>query len=187
MKPENVLLINPQKAAIKLIDFGSSCFLAERLHTYIQSRFYRAPEIMLGVPYTSAIDIWSLGCILVELYTGQPLWPGECEKDQLLHIISYLGLPPEQLMQNACRKNLFFEENRLKSDKISDGKVITPAMHSLKAVFKAGDKDFGNFIEMCLEWEPEKRLTPTQGLAHPWITHNKVQKTVIVDKRLKKK
>ena len=57
LKPENVLLTNPNKAFIKLIDFGSSCFLLERLHTYIQSRFYRAPEIMLGVPYTCAIDI----------------------------------------------------------------------------------------------------------------------------------
>ena len=57
LKPENILLANAKKAMIKLIDFGSSCFVNERLHTYIQSRFYRAPEIMLGIPYTCAIDM----------------------------------------------------------------------------------------------------------------------------------
>ena len=64
-----------------MIDFGSACFLKERVYTYIQSRFYRAPEIMLGVPYTMAIDMWSLGCILVELYISFPIFPGESEQD----------------------------------------------------------------------------------------------------------
>ena len=57
LKPENILLRNPTRAAIKVIDYGSSCFTPEQIYTYIQSRFYRAPEIMLGIPYTPAIDI----------------------------------------------------------------------------------------------------------------------------------
>lgn len=71
LKPENVLLKQKDGTKIKLIDFGSSCFTNEKVYTYIQSRFYRAPEIMLAIPYTSAIDIWSLGCILAELYMGK--------------------------------------------------------------------------------------------------------------------
>lgn len=59
-----------------MIDFGSSCFEDERLYTYIQSRFYRSPEVLLGLPYGPAIDVWSMACILAELLTGFPLFPG---------------------------------------------------------------------------------------------------------------
>jgi dual specificity tyrosine-phosphorylation-regulated kinase 2/3/4 len=67
LKPENVLLRHPSKSAIKVIDFGSSCFEHEKIYTYIQSRFYRSPEVILGMNYHMAIDMWSLGCILAEL------------------------------------------------------------------------------------------------------------------------
>ena len=63
----------------QVIDCGSSCFEDERVYTYIQSRFYRSPEVILGLPYDCAIDMWSLGCILAELYTGYPIFPGENE------------------------------------------------------------------------------------------------------------
>jgi serine/threonine protein kinase len=58
------LLRAPNKSGIKVIDFGSSCFEEERVYTYIQSRFYRSPEVILGLPYDVGIDMWSLGCIL---------------------------------------------------------------------------------------------------------------------------
>lgn len=183
LKPENVLLINPQKALVKIIDFGSSCFLSERLHTYIQSRFYRAPEIILGIPYTCAIDMWSLGCILVELYTGQPLWPGECEKDQLLHIISYMGMPPEELLVQSTRKNLFFEANLLKSNQLTDGKNITPSMFSLDSLIKPSDKDFLDFIVLCFEWNPLKRLSPLDASNHPWVAASKQSRSSFIDKK----
>lgn len=65
---------------LQLIDFGSSCFNDQQMYTYIQSRFYRAPEVILGLPYSSAIDMWSLACLIAELSTGQPLFPGENSK-----------------------------------------------------------------------------------------------------------
>ncbi len=65
-----------QRRRAQVIDFGSSCFLSERVYTYIQSRFYRSPEVILGLPYTMGIDMWSLGCIAAELYTGYPIFPG---------------------------------------------------------------------------------------------------------------
>ena len=76
LKPENILLSQANKSGIKVIDFGSACFSNEKIYTYIQSRFYRAPEIILGLEYSTAIDIWSFGCILAELFTGYPLFPG---------------------------------------------------------------------------------------------------------------
>ncbi len=89
------MLKSPDKSGIKVIDFGSSCFQDERIYTYIQSRFYRAPEIILGIPYTPAIDMWSFGCILVELFTGYPIFPGENEQEQLSLIMEVRGLPSE--------------------------------------------------------------------------------------------
>ncbi len=70
LKPENILLKQLNKTGVKLIDFGSSCFESEKLYTYIQSRFYRSPEIILGLPYNTQIDMWSFGCLLCELYLG---------------------------------------------------------------------------------------------------------------------
>lgn len=83
LKPENVLLKQQGRSGIKVIDFGSSCYEHQRIYTYIQSRFYRAPEVILGARYGMPIDMWSLGCILAELLTGYPLLPGEDEGDQL--------------------------------------------------------------------------------------------------------
>lgn len=99
LKPENILVEDIKKGRIKLIDFGSGCFETAQIYTYIQSRFYRAPEIMLGIRYTSAIDMWSLGCILAELFTGFPLYPGESEPEQMYLIMEINGLPPSKLLK----------------------------------------------------------------------------------------
>lgn len=58
------------------------------MYSYIQSRFYRSPEVMLGLPYTVAIDMWSLGCILVEMHTGEPLFSGTDQFDQMQKIVA---------------------------------------------------------------------------------------------------
>jgi len=105
LKPENILLKHPNKTGIKLIDFGSSCFESEKLYTYIQSRFYRAPEIILGIHYSTQIDMWSFGCLLYELYTGQPIFPGESEHDQLLCMMEVLGVPELELILVTFKKS----------------------------------------------------------------------------------
>ncbi|TMS39789.1 hypothetical protein L596_006266 [Steinernema carpocapsae] len=107
LKPENVLLKQQGRSGIKVIDFGSSCFAHQRIYTYIQSRFYRAPEVIMGAKYGMPIDMWSLGCILAELLTGYPLLPGEDENDQLALIIELLGMPPTKVIDNAKRARNF--------------------------------------------------------------------------------
>jgi dual specificity tyrosine-phosphorylation-regulated kinase 2/3/4 len=99
LKPENIMLVDSKKTDIKLIDFGSSCFEADQIYTYIQSRFYRAPEIMLGIRYSTAIDMWSFGCILAELFTGFPIYPGESESEQMSLIMEVNGPPSKSLMR----------------------------------------------------------------------------------------
>ena len=83
LKPENILLCKQNKSGIKVVDLGSGTLEKDQYYTYIQSRYYRAPEVILGIRYTSAIDMWSLGCILFELYGGKPLFAGEDEIDQM--------------------------------------------------------------------------------------------------------
>jgi serine/threonine protein kinase len=80
-----------QSPQIKVIDFGSACHERQTVYTYIQSRFYRSPEVLLGLSYTAAIDMWSLGCIAVELFLGLPLFPGTSEYNQICRIVDMLG------------------------------------------------------------------------------------------------
>jgi dual specificity tyrosine-phosphorylation-regulated kinase 2/3/4 len=70
LKPENILLKYNERTSVKIIDFGSSCFEDKKIYNYIQSRYYRAPEVILGCDYGIEIDLWSFGCIVVELYSG---------------------------------------------------------------------------------------------------------------------
>ncbi|KAG5451312.1 Dual specificity tyrosine-phosphorylation-regulated kinase 2 [Clonorchis sinensis] len=108
LKPENVLLRSAARCAIKVIDFGSSCYTNQRVYTYIQSRFYRAPEIILGMEYGPPIDMWSLGCIVAEMITGTPIFPGEDEADQLARIMELIGVPPRSMLAASGRANKFF-------------------------------------------------------------------------------
>ncbi|XP_030067368.1 dual specificity tyrosine-phosphorylation-regulated kinase 1A isoform X5 [Microcaecilia unicolor] len=114
LKPENILLCNPKRSAIKIIDFGSSCQLGQRIYQYIQSRFYRSPEVLLGMSYDLAIDMWSLGCILVEMHTGEPLFSGSNEVDQMNKIVEVLGVPPNHMLDQAPKARKYF-------DKLPDG------------------------------------------------------------------
>ena len=151
LKPENILLKAPNRSGIKIIDFGSSCFENERVYTYIQSRFYRAPEIMLGIPYTTAIDMWSLGCIMVELYTGFPLFPGESEAEQIQCIMEVKGLPSMDLLDQSSRKKMFFDsDNRPKIVPNSRGKKHYPATKSLDSLLKGTEAGFLPFIQSTL-------------------------------------
>jgi len=109
LKPENILLCNPKRSAIKIVDFGSSCQRGQTLYQYIQSRFYRSPEVLLGLPYDLAIDMWSLGCILVEMHTGEPLFSGSDEIDQMNKIVEVLGIPPKVLLDKAHKTRKYFE------------------------------------------------------------------------------
>lgn len=109
LKPENILLKSLQSPQIKVIDFGSACHERQTVYTYIQSRFYRSPEVLLGMPYSSAIDMWSLGCIAVELFLGLPLFPGTSEYNQISRIVDMLGSPPSFMLQSGKQSHEFFD------------------------------------------------------------------------------
>ncbi|KAL7276917.1 dual specificity protein kinase yak1 [Rhizina undulata] len=110
LKPENILLKNLESPIIKVIDFGSACDERQTVYTYIQSRFYRSPEVLLGLPYSSSIDMWSLGCIVVELFLGLPLFPGSSEYNQVARITEMLGVPPNWMIEMGKQAGDFFEK-----------------------------------------------------------------------------
>ncbi|XP_054282230.1 dual specificity tyrosine-phosphorylation-regulated kinase 4-like isoform X2 [Macrosteles quadrilineatus] len=170
LKPENVLLKQRGSSSIKVIDFGSSCYSHQRVYTYIQSRFYRSPEVILGLPYGTPIDMWSLGCILAELYTGYPLFPGENEVEQLACVMEVLGVPPEDVIMNASRRRLFFDsKGNPRCITNSKGRKRKPGSKDIATAIRCNDKLFVDFITQCLNWDAKKRMTPDDALRHEWL------------------
>lgn len=110
LKPENILLKNLDSPIIKVIDFGSACHERKTVYTYIQSRFYRSPEVLLGIPYTTSIDMWSMGCIIAELFLGLPIFPGASEYNQLSRIVASLGDPPNWMVEMGKNSGKFMEK-----------------------------------------------------------------------------
>jgi dual specificity tyrosine-phosphorylation-regulated kinase 2/3/4 len=170
LKPENILLTSSVDTNVKVIDFGSACFYEKRMYTYIQSRFYRAPEIILGLSYTTSIDIWSFGCILVELYTGRPLFPGENEAEQIQCMMEVLGIPDMVLLRKGTRVKLFFDDSlQPKIVQNSKGKKRIPGSKSLNEILIGAEEGFIDLVRQCLEWDYHKRISPDEALLHEWM------------------
>lgn len=175
LKPENVLLAHPARSEIKVIDFGSSCMENEKVYTYIQSRFYRSPEVILGMSYGMPIDMWSLGCILAELLTGYPIFPGENEQEQLACIMEVFGPPEKHLIEKSTRKKLFFDSlGKPRLTVSSKGKRRRPSSKTLQQALKCEDETFLDFITRCLRWDPDRRLKPEEAMQHEFITGAKM-------------
>jgi len=185
LKPENILLVNPKRSSIKIVDFGSSCQIGQRLYQYIQSRFYRSPEVLLGIPYDMAIDMWSLGCILVEMHTGEPLFSGTNEFDQMMKIIEVLGMPPNHILEQGTKTKRFFDrlsDNSWTPKKSKERRYRTPGTRKLHDILgvdiggpggrRTGEANhsvadyikFKELVQQMLEYDPTRRLLPFNAL-----------------------
>lgn len=110
VKPENILK-STDSNDFKLIDFGSCIIVAGNEIKYVQSRFYRAPEVVLELNYDSKVDIWSLGCVAVEIFLGLPLFPATSERHLISLINETVGPIPVYLATQSPKYNNFFDEN----------------------------------------------------------------------------
>ena len=160
IKPQN-LLCNPATGELRVCDFGSAKHLraGEPNVSYICSRFYRAPELIFGVTdYTPAIDVWSMACVMAELYLGRPLFAGDTSTNQLLEIMRVLGTPsrddvaamnrgyPAGSALPALRRTPWARVFR-----------VSPEPHALA------------LLASVLVYAPHQRPSAAQLLAHPWF------------------
>ncbi|XP_076030762.1 homeodomain interacting protein kinase isoform X6 [Oratosquilla oratoria] len=150
LKPENIMLVDPgrQPYRVKVIDFGSASHVSKAVcNTYLQSRYYRAPEIILGLPFSEAIDMWSLGCVIAELFLGWPLYPGSSEYDQIRYISQTQGIPAEHMLNNATKTiKFFYRDNestypfwRLKTPEEHEGETGIKSKEARKYIFNCLD------------------------------------------------
>lgn len=180
LKPENILIKSYSQSQVKVIDFGSSCFIHDHLSSYVQSRSYRAPEVILGCAYDYKIDLWSLGCILAELLSGYVLFQNESIQGLLARIQGIIGPFPQHMVQDGklaatflTKEGLVFQENKDDSQSQKDPKlqILVAKKTSLKQRLQCEDALFLDFVRWLLEVDPFKRPTAKQALKHPWLQH----------------
>jgi len=159
IKPQNVL-VNAVNGECKLCDFGSAKQLVkgEENIAYICSRYYRAPELVFGATtYTTAIDVWSVGCVMAEMIIGRPLFAGETGVDQLVEIIKILGTPTKQQI-NLMNPN--YKEMKFPQVKGSS----LPKYLKNKTTPEAID-----LLEKMLQYSPKDRITAAEAMCHPFF------------------
>ncbi|XP_031731512.1 homeodomain-interacting protein kinase 3-like isoform X1 [Anarrhichthys ocellatus] len=150
LKPENIMLVDPsrQPYRVKVIDFGSASHVSKAVcSTYLQSRYYRAPEIILGLPFCEAIDMWSLGCVIAELFLGWPLYPGALEYDQIRYISQTQGFPAEQLLNKGTKTSRFFSKES--NSPYASWRLKTTEEHEKETGLKS--KEARKYIFSCVD------------------------------------
>lgn len=144
---------------MKVIDFGSSCFLTDHLSTYVQSRSYRAPEVILGMPYDQRIDIWSLGCILAELYTGKVLFQNDSVQTLLARLVGIMGQLDRKYLKRGKYSAKYFTKNFTVLYDKRNGAVeyLYPKKSSLRRRLKTDDALFLDFMTRLLRVNARER------------------------------
>ncbi|XP_071091528.1 serine/threonine-protein kinase PRP4 homolog [Haliotis cracherodii] len=188
IKPDNIL-VNESKLVLKLCDFGSASHVSENdITPYLVSRFYRAPEIIIGMGYDHAIDMWSVGCTIYELYTGKILFPGNSNNEMLKFVMDVKGKMPNKMIRKGMFKEQHFDGNYNflyhEVDKVTQREKVTVLSNinpnkdllaemvgyqrlpddQLRKVAQLKD-----LLERTIMLDPSKRLSINQALTHHFI------------------
>eukprot|EP00388_Colpodella_angusta_P020152 GDKJ01050267.1.p1 GENE.GDKJ01050267.1~~GDKJ01050267.1.p1 ORF type:complete len:384 (-),score=42.38 GDKJ01050267.1:2803-3954(-) len=166
IKPQNIL-VDDKTHAVKICDFGSAKQLVatEPSISYICSRYYRAPELILQSKfYTNAIDMWSIGCVMGEMMFGQPIFAGETSVDQLVRIIQTMGTPTQEEVSDM---NCEFQDFSFPVVRVPTWEQIFT--HHCGKSQVPPDPHAMDFFKKLLCFSPKKRLTPNAALAHPYF------------------
>jgi serine/threonine-protein kinase PRP4 len=186
LKPDN-LLVNDRRTVVKLCDFGSAMFAGDNEITpYLVSRFYRAPEVILGLPYDHPMDMWSVGCVVYELFTGQILFPGRTNNEMLKLMMEVKGPFSKKMLKRAEFAFKHFESDPNMTFAVLEEDAVTkrpvrrlipnPQVKKDFAGLLAGlDSDrkklaqLADLLEKTMALDPDKRITPKDALRHPFF------------------
>lgn len=174
LKPENILVKSYSRCEVKVIDLGSSCFETDHLCSYVQSRSYRAPEVILGLPYDKKIDVWSLGCILAELCTGNVLFQNDSPATLLARVIGIIGPIEQGMLAKGHDTYKYFTKNHMlyeRNQETSRLEYLIPKKTSLRHRLPMGDQGFIDFVAHLLEVNPKKRPSAAEAIKHPWLSY----------------
>ena len=188
VKPDNIL-VNDARNLLKICDLGSASSSTENneITPYLVSRFYRAPELILGLSYDYAIDTWSVGCTLFELYTGKILFPGRSNNQMLRLIMECRGKFPHRMIKKGQFYPNHFDEQlvflSVERDKLSGKDTvkhlnINHPIRDLRSRLGVASspseakllQSFADFLSGCLEINPERRITPAEAFKHPFLS-----------------
>ncbi|XVF35498.1 hypothetical protein REPUB_Repub18cG0150700 [Reevesia pubescens] len=200
LKPENILLVSseyvklpgckrsssdeshfrclPKSSAIKLIDFGSTAFDNQNHSTIVSTRHYRAPEIILGLGWSYPCDIWSVGCILIELCTGEALFQTHENLEHLAMMERVLGPIPEHMIQRANRgaekyfrggSRLNWPEGTVSRESIRAVNKLDHLKNMVSQHVESSRYSLADLLEGLLKYDPSERLTARQALNHPFF------------------
>lgn len=202
LKPDNILVgpkpnttIKENMNILKLCDLGTASHITEaETAPYLVSRFYRAPELILGIPYDYGIDIWSVGCTLFELYTGKILFTGRNNNGMLRSIMECRGKYPHKLLRKGSESYKYFDDllnfHAIEEDKHTRRLVtkvieikarplrdlrsrIVPKGKKMDDIERKEIELFLDLLDKCLDLRVEKRITPNEALKHPFIMRTK--------------
>ncbi|KAM0262757.1 hypothetical protein ACHAQJ_001551 [Trichoderma viride] len=194
LKPDNIL-VNETRNVLKICDLGTAIDRSDAAtaHTeitpYLVSRFYRAPEIILGMPYDYGVDMWSIGCTLYELYTGKILFTGDSNNQMLKAIMEIRGRITPKMYKRGQLSGVHFDDQgqfvSVERDKVL-GKTALRTLNIVKptrdlrtrllaassGMNDAESRELNHFIDLldhCLALNPDKRLKPADALKHPFF------------------
>lgn len=191
LKPDNILVAADERL-LKVCDLGSATdTLSNEITPYLVSRFYRAPEIILGMKADYAIDMWAIGCTLFELYTGKILFAGHSNNQMLRAIMECRGKIPKTMLIKSGFVDKYFDGPDFLSlekgkDLLNNNKEVLRRisflrptkdlrtrllsnMEGLRGAELQEFKEFESLLDRCLTLNPEKRLTPSEALQHPFM------------------
>ena len=169
LKPDNIFL--DDELNVKLGDFGSSKILdgkSKKNIPHIVNKFYRAPELLFcHTDYTTKIDMWAAGCILIEMFTTDPIFPGKTEGLQVLEILAILGTPckeDQKYLYECLSPSVYEMVNQIERFKQIDMRKVFPNEYSEKDISQAAD-----LAQKMLMWHPEKRIAAKEALKHSFF------------------
>ncbi|CAO3597483.1 unnamed protein product [Absidia cylindrospora] len=193
LKPENILLVNPishygisggnkqslilEDTDIRLIDFGSATFERDYHSSVVSTRHYRAPEIILGMGWSYPCDVWSIGCILVEFFTGDALFHTHENLEHLAMMEAVIGGIPPYIVRQANREGQkFFKDNKLKYPDTKTTRQSRQSVRNMKPINQLIrpttplNAEFMDLIQKLLVYDPNTRISAREALRHPFFT-----------------